>query len=236
VYKPDGNLHRTQESGPTEPYQDFDISDGSRLGTIVEHFGNLLTVTRGVGAIGLQEYIRKTPDYQTWGTVAIFTGLALTDVDGKFSRLGRKLQNKDENIRRPFNAYGDQLTDKLLVNLTTEAIVTRENKGDDPLYARMVEAASTITIARDVVTTVDRIMADCQDIDTRAQRQGKAKAILQFISLGTALSPVAKNRIAKKAIGIALLYSAKKSIESGLTLHESFTEARRAKRLKQTQI
>ncbi len=229
MYKSDVNPHRTQESEPSLPYQDFDINDGSRLGIGIEHFGNLLTVTRGVGAIGLQEYIRKTPDYQTWRTVALFTGLALTDIDGKFSRLGRKLQSKDENIRRPFNAYGDQLTDKLLVNLTTEAIAAREKEGDNPLYTRMVKAASTITIARDVVTTIDRVMADCQNIDTRAQKQGKAKAILQFIVLGAALSPVAKNRIAKKAIGIGLLYSAKKSIESGLALHESFTAARRQK-------
>ncbi|MCA9332543.1 hypothetical protein KDA00_01575 [Candidatus Saccharibacteria bacterium] len=204
------------ETAPVEPMTE---KIKSTLGIVSEQTGNLLTAIRGAGAIGMYGYVRNNQEYRSWGTASVFGILAATDVDGKFSRFGRKLLGKDESARRPFNAYGDQLTDKALVDLTMEAIGARERENGDIIYARMVEAASTVTISRDLVTTADRIIADFQGIDTRAQKSGKLKALIQYGVVGAALSPIANNPVVRKAIGLGFLYTAKKSVESGLSLH-----------------
>ncbi|MEO8862730.1 MAG: CDP-alcohol phosphatidyltransferase family protein [Candidatus Saccharimonadales bacterium] len=201
------------------------------LGVAIEQAANGLTAARAVGGIALAEHIKATPDYQSWRTVGAFVILAATDGEGWLSRLGRKLQRKDESKRRPLNAYGDQLADKILVNGVMLAIAKREKANGHDIYAKTVEEASEITIVRDLAVTADRVVADFQGIDTRAQKGGKRKAAEQYAVIAAALSPIAKNPIARAGIGLAFLHTIKSAVESGISLHASFRERRKARKL-----
>ncbi len=212
--------------------EEVNTNANARLGIAIEQSANVLTGVRAIGGIALGTYIRNSPAYQSWETFGTFAVLALTDGEGCLSRLGRRFQGKDELHNRPLNAYADHLADKTLIDLTMEAIAAREGANGDITYARMTKAASSVIITRDVITTADRFVADIQGIDTRAQKDGKLKALKQYLVTGFALSPLAKNSIVKKGVGLAFLYTAKESVRSGLSLHNSFSEQRRVQKLK----
>ncbi len=196
------------------------------IGTIAEQAANGLTAVRGIGAIALNRYIVNTEEYQSWKTAAAFGLLALTDAEGKLARWGRNLQGKDEDIPRPFQSYIDHLTDKGLVDGTMAAIAERERLNDNAIYAGSIAAATGVTVVRDVATTVDRMAADWQGIDTRAQKSGKKKALLQYLVIGFALSPLARTRAGKTIAAAGMTYTAKESVTSGWKLHRSFSEQR----------
>lgn len=196
----------------------------ARLGKAMEIGADVLVGVRAVGAVGLNAYIRTTPDYQSWRLAASFGGFAITDaIDGWMARTGRKLQGKDESIRRPWKSYPDHLADKALTDATTEAIAERELRNSNTTYGTVVAASAGVYIARDIATTVDRVVADIQNIDTRAQASGKKKALKQFMLLTAALSPVAKHPAVKVALGAGFVHTAEESVSSGLDLHRSFT-------------
>lgn len=197
------------------------------LGVAAEQGANLLSITRGVGAVALNRYIANNENYQSWKTVGAFTLLALTDMEGKLARWGRKLRGKDEKELRPFQSYLDHLTDKLLIDGTMTAIAQRETQSGNVIYGKVVGAVAGTTIARDVATTGDRIVADFQGIDTRAQSSGKIKAVKQFVATGFALSPLARSKAGKAVAGLGFMYTAGESVKSGWQLHKSFSEKRR---------
>ena len=196
----------------------------------MEVFANTLTGTRALGGIALNRYIESTPDYESWRTCIAFVLLAITDGDGYFARRGREFQEKNESERRPWNSYGDHIADKILVDGTMLAIAHREELNGNKFYARMTKLATNTTMARDTVTTMDRIMADFQNIDTRAQKEGKAKALKQYGIIALALSPIAKNQSAKILLGTGFLYAAKESITSGISLHKHLNKRRKLRK------
>lgn len=199
-------------------------------GIALEQSANALTGTRAIGGVLLHRYIESTRDYQSWKTFGAFVVLAATDGEGFLSRAGRKLQGKDENKRRPLNSYGDHIADKILINGVMTAIARREMANGNIFYGRAVEAASLVTIARDTATTADRVVADFQKLDTRAQAPGKRKALLQYLVTGAALCPLTNNKIARGILGGAFLYTAKKSVTSGVSLHQTLSGQRQLKR------
>lgn len=199
------------------------------IGTVCENTANALTVGRALGGIALSSYIDKTPDYQSWPTVGKFITLIATDAEGKMARLGRKLQGKDETLRRPWNAYSDHIADKILVDGVMLAIAKREAENGNSNYAWAVGVAAGVTMTRDVLTTIDRVIADTQHIDTRAQPAGKKKGLLQYGVATFALSPFAKTGWGRKLAGAGFLYTAKHSVTSGWSLHRSFSKQRAAK-------
>lgn len=202
----------------------------ARLGRGMEIGADVLVGIRTVGAVGTNAYIRSTEDYQSWGLAASFAGLALTDAaDGWLAKTGRKLQGKDESIRRPLKAYPDHLADKALIDGTMEAIGERELRNGNQMYGTVVLVSAGVTIGRDVVTTADRIWADIQNIDTRAQKSGKRKALKQFITTTVALTPIAKNPLVQAGLAVAFAHCANESVGSGLDLHRSFSEQRAAR-------
>lgn len=197
------------------------------IGIAAEQVANCLTAIRGVGAVAINRHIVATENYQSWQTVGAFALLALTDMEGKLARWGRKLQHKDEDVSRPVQSYIDHLTDKGLVDGTMAAIASRERNNGNTTYANAIAVATGITIARDVATTADRVAADIQGIDTRAQESGKRKAIKQYLAVGFALSPLAKPAIGKTAAAIGLGHSTHESIKSGWSLHQHFSNQRK---------
>lgn len=199
------------------------------LGVAAEQTANVLTLARAAGGVALNHYIEATPDYQSWKTAGAFTVLAATDGEGFLARWGRRRQGKEESKRRPWNAYGDHLADKVLVDGVMQAIAHREEANGHRSYAMVVSAASKTTITRDVVTTADRIVADTQNIDTRAQNEGKMKALEQYAVTAVALSPLAKKALVRSALGVAFLHTAKQSVKSGLSLHENLAQKRHEK-------
>jgi hypothetical protein len=204
------------------------ISDTPRkLGEFMEDAADVLTVTRAAGAVVLNRYIETTPEYQSWKTSGAFLVLAATDaVDGWLAKKGRELQGKDESVRRPWKAYPDHLADKGLIDGTTIAIAGREEKNGNSTYASVVKATGIAYITRNGLTTVDRIVADIEDIDSRAQTDGKKKMAKQVGVVAVALSPAAKNPLAKAAVGAGFIYTAKESISSGVALHKDFARQR----------
>lgn len=203
----------------------------ARLGRAMEMGADVLVGVRTVGAVGVNAYIRRTPDYHSWGLAASFAGFAATDaVDGWLARTGRRLQGKDESVRRPLKAYPDQLADKALTDGTAEAIGERELRNGNQMYGTVVMLSAGVTVGRDVATTIDRIWADIDNIDTRAQKGGKRKALQQFVTTTVALTPLAKNPVAQAGLALAFAHCANESVRSGLDLHRSFTEQRQALR------
>jgi len=200
------------------------------IGDIAEQTANNLTAIRGIGAIVLNRHIANTEEYQSWTTATNFLLLAATDAEGRLARWGRKLQGKDENDSRPAQSYFDHLTDKVLVNCTMSAIASRERKNGHHIYADLISATTAITATRDVLTTADRIYADVNGVDTRAQDSGKKKTFLQYMVLGFALSPLAKNNFGKVATTVGLSIATKQSVTSGLKLHVSLADQRKSKR------
>lgn len=232
---------------PTEPLPSFDniVYDPTPqeinneihhpfIGIVTEQSANVGTGIRAIGGLAFYRYIEATPDYQSWKTFGMFVLLAVTDGEGMLSRIGRKWQGKDENTRRPFNSYADLLADKIFINGIMLAIAKREEANGNILYAKAAQTTSAITVSRDILTTADRIVADCQKLDTRAQNAGKKKALLQYIIVGLSLTPFAKNDLVKTALEVAFLYTAKKSVSSGISLHQSFTGQRQQKRMTKT--
>lgn len=198
------------------------------IGIAAEQIANGLTAVRGVGAVAINRHIVSTEDYQSWQTVGAFTLLALTDMEGKLARWGRKVQGKDENVSRPVQSYIDHLTDKGLVDGTMAAIASREQSNGNTAYASAVAVSAGITIARDVATTADRVVADVQGIDTRAQESGKRKAIKQYLAVGFALSPLAKSTFGKTVATLGLGHTVHESVKSGWSLHQHFSNQRKS--------
>jgi hypothetical protein len=220
-----------QEDEMIESHENAPIDNrGDLLGRAAELAAHGLTATRALGGLALDSYIQSTPDYQSWRSVAAFAGLAITDAEGQLARWGRRRQGKSEETPRPLNSHADKLADKILINGTMKAIAKREHKNGNHIYAKAVDLAANITIGRDVATTIDSVVADIQHIDTRAQKAGKLKAVKQYLTVGFALSPLARSKPAKIALGLAFGYTAKESIKSGWSLHGSFTQKRRARR------
>jgi phosphatidylglycerophosphate synthase len=202
-----------------------------KLGAFMEDAADVLVVIRGAGAVVLNRYIEQTPEYQSWQTAGAFVALAATDaVDGWLARTGRKFQGKDESIRRPFKSYPDLLADKGLVDGTTIAIANREEANGNTAYASVVHASGYTYIVRDVITTADRIIADFEDIDSRAQKGGKIKMAKQVGTIAVALSPVAEHPLVKAAVAGSFVYTAKESVSSGVSLHKEFARQRAEKR------
>lgn len=86
---------------------------------------------------------------------------------------------------------------------------------------------SAAILARDVLTTCDRISADIQGgIDTRAQPRGKAKTLLTSVVIGFALSPLADSTVGRAIAGAGLMLATNQSIASGLSLHQYLQESR----------
>lgn len=208
----------------------LDTSPHATIGIAAEQIANGLTAVRGIGAVVLNRHIVNNEAYQSWQTVGAFALLALTDMEGKLARWGRRLQDKDENVSRPVQSYIDHLTDKGLVDGTMAAIAEREKKSGSTLYANAVATATGVTTARDVATTVDRIIADAQGIDTRAQKSGKQKALKQYVAVGFALSPLAQTAVGKTVATFGMAHTTKESLTSGWELHTSFTEQRRLRK------
>jgi len=200
------------------------------MGIAAEQIANGLTAVRGVGAVALNRHIVHSEGYQSWQTVGAFTLLALTDLEGKLARWGRRLQDKDENVSRPVQSYIDHLTDKGLVDGTMAAVAEREKRNGNTVYATAVAAATGVTTARDVVTTIDRIAADVQGIDTRAQKSGKQKALKQYVAIGFALSPLARTTIGKTIAAFGMAHTTKESLTSGWELHASFAKQRKLRK------
>jgi phosphatidylglycerophosphate synthase len=202
-----------------------------QAGRAMEIGADVLVGVRGIGAIALYRHIDQTPDYQSWKLASVFLGLALTDaVDGFLAKRGRAFQGKDESIRRPHKSWPDQISDKCLVDGITLAIANREERNGNILYGSLVKGAAIAYIARDSLTSVDRTVAEIQDIDTRAQKSGKMKTLKQFGVITIALSPLAKNPAVKAAVGAGFVYTAKESVSSGVDLHKNFSQCRAEKR------
>ncbi len=201
------------------------------LGVGAELLADALSITRGVGGVMLAKHIERTPDYQSWGAAGAYLGLSLTDLEGLAARWGRARQGKDESQPRPFQAWLDHLTDKAFADTTMAAIAKNELEKGNIVYGSTVAAAAGIITTRDVVTCVDRVVADAQGLDTRAQKRGKLKSI-ELYALGTvAVSPLAKNTAVRTLLGAGYLHAAKQSVESGISLHKSFKEQRSAHRV-----
>ncbi len=200
------------------------------IGAAAELTAHALSITRGVGGVALAHEIETTPDYLSGSTFTKFALLAATDAEGHLARWGRARQGKDESIRRPFNAWVDQMTDKLLIDATTNAIANREISEGHFVYGGVVKATAAIYTARDVATSVDRAIAERQDIDTRARGSGKLKTLVQIAVTGAALTPMAKTRTGRAVLGAGFAYSAGMSLKSGRDLHRHFKEARAAKK------
>jgi phosphatidylglycerophosphate synthase len=198
-----------------------------RVGQAIETAGSVLSVSRMVGGVALAKQIEKTPNYQSWKLAKTFVVLAATDaLDGAFARYGRKLQGKDEAVRRPFNAYIDQLADKVMITAVMAAIAQREKENGHTLYATTLETTTAVDTMRNIAVTTDRIIADKQNIDTRAQSGGKGKTVAQTLVTAAALSPVTKSPVGRAIVGAAVTYTGLKSVDSGLELHESFQTQR----------
>ncbi len=215
----------------TPIYLEGSKADHNTAGRLLEHAAVGATLVRGLGAVANFYSIMNSEEYRSWSSVARFGVYASTDfIDGKLARLGRRLQGKDENTPRPLRSYLDHLTDKGLVDSTVIAIGMKEiNKGNTK-YGNTLLAAAGVTVARDALTTADRIIADVQGIDTRAQSSGKAKAVKQFLAVGFALSPLAKSVAGQTISGTALLWTAKDSVSSGLDLHRHFKIRRKERK------
>lgn len=199
----------------------------ARLGRAMEIGADVLVGVRAVSAVAIKHYIESTPDYQSWGLALAFAAAAATDaVDGWLAKTGRRMQDKDESVRRPHKSYPDQLADKAIVDTTVVAIAKREKANGNHLYAGAVAAVGSVYITRDVLVTADRVVADIQDIDSRAQKKGKMKAVKQFLVIGAALSPLAKSSPAKAVVSAGLAYTVKESVVSGIDLHKSFRQQR----------
>lgn len=198
-----------------------------RAGQAIEAAGSVLSISRVVGGVALAHTIETTTDYQSWKLVKQFGVLASTDFfDGLLARFGRKLQGKDEKVRRPFNSYVDQIADKIMISAIMTAVARREKENGHKAYARTIETATAVDTARNIAVTADRIIADKQDIDTRAQKGGKGKTFVQTLVTAAALSPITKNPVGRAVVGAAATYSGLLSVESGLELHESFQTER----------
>lgn len=202
-----------------------------RLGAFMEDAADVVTASRFAGAVIINRYVEQTPDYQSWGLAAGFLGVAATDlVDGYLGKTGRAKQGKDESIRRPLKAYPDHLADKSLVDGVGAAIANRERKNGNVWYASAIAASVGVFVVRDVLTTADRIVADVQDIDTRADENGKRKTVRQILAMTFALTPLTKNPVGKAVAAAGLAYSAKESATSGIKMHRKFSEQRALKR------
>lgn len=198
-----------------------------RAGQKLEQSASALSLSRVVGGIALANHIEKTSDYQSWKLAFTFGALAATDfVDGKLARFGRKLQGKVESVRRPFNAYVDQLSDKVMIDAILVAIAKREAQNGNTIYSQAMGGAALVDIGRNMLVTRDRINADRQNIDSRAQKGGKLKALEQDVVIGAALSPLSKSRVGRFIIGIAAAHAEFEAVKSGFGLHESFEISR----------
>lgn len=201
------------------------------IGQAAELAAHALSTTRAVGGVLLARHIESTPaDYRNWGTVAAFVTLAATDGEGYAARWGRRRQGKDESKRRPFNAWIDHIADKLMVDPITDSVADREIEEGNLVYGGVLKTVSRTYVARDVVTSIDRLIAEKQDIDTRAQGKGKRKTVEQLALLIVAVSPLSKNKVVRTGLGLGFLHSAGVSVRSGWSMHKSFREQRNAMR------
>lgn len=200
------------------------------LGSVAEGGANLLSLSRVVGGPAIAKYIEKTPDYRSWKLALGFGALALTDaIDGKLARWGRRFAGKREEDRRPFNSYLDQLSDKIMITSIWGAIAEQESRNGNKAYARAFGAAAAVDTTRNAIITYERLCADREDIDTRAQKSGKRKTLKQVLITGAALSPLANSSVGRAIIGGAALQSSAESVTSGVELYNSF-EAEREQR------
>ena len=201
------------------------------IGQAAELAAHALSTTRAVGGVILAHHIESTPtDYRSWGTTTALATLAATDGEGHLARWGRRRQCKDESQRRPLNAWIDHLADKAMVDKVTHAIANREIEEGNLIYGGVLKTVAGTYTARDVVTSVDRLVAETQGIDTRAQNKGKMKTVEQLALLGVAVSPLAKNSVVRTVLGIGFMHSAGTSVKSAWSMHKNFREQRKALR------
>ncbi len=203
------------------------VGISEKAGQSLEKLASALSLSRVVGGLAVANHIEKTPDYQSWKLAFTFGALAATDfIDGKLARYGRKLQGKNESVRRPFNAYVDQLSDKVMIDAILVAVAKREGQNGHYAYSQAMSGAALVDMGRNVLVTRDRVNADRQNIDSRAQKGGKLKALEQDLVVGAALSPLSKNRVGRFIIGVAAAHSEFEAVKSGIDLHASFEVSR----------
>ncbi len=204
------------------------VIDVSFIGRACELGADGLTIGRAMGGVALAHYIAETPNYQSWDTVGKFIALAATDAEGRLARFGRRLQNKDEHQVRHLPANLDLAADKILVNAVTASIAVNEHNQGNKAYAALAGAATSLNMTRDILTSGDRLIAQMQGIDTRAQAAGKKKGNLQYAITAFALSPLAKGKLGNLIAGLGFVYSTKHSLTSGWSLHKFFQTQRKA--------
>lgn len=200
-------------------------------GYLLEHAANGASLLRFAGGLAVVKRIESTPNYQSWELAMTFGALALTDLaDGYLSRKGRQIRHADESVRRPLRSFVDKLPDKVLVDGVMKAIAAQEQRTGNSLYGKVVDAEADVTIARDILSTADDVVATLQNIDPRAQSGGKRKTVMQYMAVGFALTPLAKSPAGKTAAAAAMAYTTKESLTSGFANHMSYFEQRRERK------
>ncbi len=196
-------------------------------GWLLERVADGLSAYRAIDGVLAATEIRNNHDYQNWKTVGRFAINQLTDLEGNLARFGRKIAGDDESKPRPRASYTDHIADKIATHSFLLAIASQESKRGNDTYAKVVQVCGATILARDVLTTCDRVSADIQGgIDTRAQLSGKAKTLLTSVVIGFALSPLADSTVGRAISGAGLMLATNQSIASGLSLHQYLQESR----------
>ena len=113
-----------------------------------------------------------------------------------------------------------------MIDAIMVAVAKREGQNGHYTYSQAMSGAALVDIGRNVLITRDRINADRQNIDSRAQKGGKLKALEQDLVVGAALSPLSKNRVGRFIVGIAAAHAEFEAVKSGIDLHASFEISR----------
>lgn len=197
------------------------------LGQLAETGANTLSGARIIGGLAIANYIKSNPEYRSWKLALSFGVLACTDIaDGKLARWGRRIAGKLESVRRPFNAYIDQVSDKVMITAIWAAIAEQESAKGNKVYSHAFGTAAAVDTVRNTIVTYERVRADIDDIDTRAQSSGKNKAFKQVLVTGAALSPLADTKVGRAIISAGALNSSAESVTSGVELYNGFEDER----------
>ena len=218
---------------PVVPIEQEYIGQAPGLGREIvglgfELFAHGISVARAIGGVAIANQIENDENYHSYTKVIAVGALGLLDyIDGKIARAGRKIRHADESMPRPFGAFLDQLMDKVMVDDILLNIGVREIRNSNVIYGTTILSAAGVTIARDIDTTAERLVAIKEGIDIRSEQSGKVKATKQYGWLMLAVSPVAKRKSVQAIVGLGLLHSSYESVKSGLSLRERFRNIRK---------
>ena len=176
-----------------------------------------------MAGIFVDQVVQNSP-YQSWALAATAGAVTVADfIDGRLARHAAKRLDGDTTR---FGKWLDQLTDKIFAHAAIISMgmseIAQGNIGLHKPYGVYIIGMDSYILARDILVTSERYIADKKGIDVASKNRGKWKAAIGMATIGVAASPIATNTPVEVAVAGGMTAFMYTSIRSGFELHKSY--------------